>query len=144
MISVWCAVVIICTVPLWKNFVTYFSTTVPISMQVFSAASRNAGSGCATFTKSACYRKKNHSLRTILQRRRIHNAQYTSRRKKHRFRRVKRYGLKCTEIVMCRHRQLLIITLGARPYLTSLLLTCQSGTVCWPWLGSLESRESCR
>lgn len=32
---------------------SYFSTTVPISMQVFSAASRNAGSGWATFTKSA-------------------------------------------------------------------------------------------
>lgn len=32
----------------------YFSTTVPISMQVFSAALRYSGSGWATLTKSAC------------------------------------------------------------------------------------------
>lgn len=35
----------------------HFSTTVPISMQVFSAALRYSGSGCATFTKSACYQR---------------------------------------------------------------------------------------
>lgn len=37
---------------------SYFSTTVPISMQLFSAASRNAGSGWATLTKSACERRE--------------------------------------------------------------------------------------
>lgn len=35
---------------------TYFSTTVPILLQASSAASRNAGSGWAIFTKSACSR----------------------------------------------------------------------------------------
>lgn len=44
--------------------ISYFSTTVPISMQVFSAALRNSGSGCATFIKSAYERKKNDSLLT--------------------------------------------------------------------------------
>lgn len=41
--------------------ITYFSTTVPISTQVFSAAFRNSGSGCATFIKSAYNRKENDS-----------------------------------------------------------------------------------
>lgn len=37
---------------------THISTTVPISTQVFSAASRNAASGWATFMKSACNKHK--------------------------------------------------------------------------------------
>lgn len=47
----------------FASCINYFSTTVPISTQVFSAALRNSGSGCATFTKSAW--KGSNSLHTV-------------------------------------------------------------------------------
>lgn len=97
--------------------------------------------------------RKKYSLLTTLQRRRIHRVQNMSRRKQKSFRSVKR---SCTEILMCRHRHLIISSL--QPTWISLQTNapplsnthwkqteCQRSSSCltsgmapWPRLVSLE------